>query len=179
MARPVVHTGFRDYELTGKFTPEFIHDYEYWCKRIFFKWSLFTDFETFYQICWEALLSKIDQFDPSIATIQTFCISRINNEAWRLYMKNKGRRPEIDCTDPVIQGDLTAKSMTELFEVFTDFANYAKQYGIEVNIDELYKQYTSEEETPAMVAFTCWRAKNKDIRGRYDLIKKRKCTNLQ
>ena len=178
MPRTVKHTGFQDYVTMGKFTPEFIHDYEYWCKRIFFKWSLFTDFENFYQICWEALLDKINEFDPKIATIQTFCISRINNEAWRLYMKNKGRRPEIDCSDPVIQGDLVAKDDLEIYEMFSDFIKYAEKYGISVNVKELYKDYSSNEETPAMVAFAAWRAKRKDIIGRNDLEKKRKKTVL-
>ena len=171
MARPVKHTGFQDYLTTGKFTPEFIHDYEYWCKRIFFKWSLFTDFENFYQICWEALLSKINEFDPSIATIQTFCISRINNEAWRLYMKNKGRAPEIDSDDPVIQGNLVDRNTTELFEIFEDFRKYCNGYGIDVNIKNLYQEYSAGEETPALIAFASWRAKRKDIGGRNDIFK--------
>ena len=190
MAKQPKYSGFTSYLANHEFTPEFIHDYKYWCWKIYKRWTLFTDFDNFYSICWEALLSKIDEFDPTIATIQTFCISRINNEAWRFYMANKtqSKRPEIDSDDPVIQSDLVARSDTEMFEIFSDFEKYANSLGVKVNLNELYAQYietvrhekngnserTVIEETAPMIAFAAWRAMNRDVLGRNDIIKKRK-----
>ena len=70
------YNGFASYLTTGTFTDEFIKDYKYWCKRIYGQWKgLQMEFDTFYETCWEALLTKINQFDPNRATIQTFCIN--------------------------------------------------------------------------------------------------------
>lgn len=163
------YTGFESYLKNHEFTPEFISDYQYWCKRIFKNWTLFTEFENFYGICWAALLDKdkgISHFDPNIATIQTFCISRINNEAWRLYMKNKTIRPEVDCDDPIIQGSLSDKgNEKELFDVFHDFELYANSLGVSVNIKELYEDYTENKYSAPMIAFTSWRAMNNEVGG--------------
>lgn len=172
------HTGFQDYVDTGKFTPQFINDYQYWCKRIFRQWSLFVDFDTFYSICWEALLSKINEFDPKIATIQTFCISRINNEAWRLYMKNKTRRPEIDSDSAVIANTLEATKVdNDLFEQFYSFQLYANSLGVQVDLKAFYDQYSSGQKTPAMIAFLSWRVHNKQLEGRNDLQKRQRQAN--
>lgn len=170
------HTGFEDYLTTGTFTPEFIHDYEYWCKRIFYKWKkLAIDFDTFYETCWEALLTKIDLFDPTIATIQTFCISRINNEAWRFYMKYKTRRPEVDCNSEIVENTLTAETRIEdIKHSMDDFALYCNKQGVEVNIEELYKDYVEEKESAPMIVYTWWRATNREVRGRNDICKKRR-----
>ncbi len=176
MAKQQKYSGFTSYLEKHEFTPEFVHDYKYWCWKIFKRWTLFTDFDNFYSICWEALLNKINKFNPEIATIQTFCISRINNEAWRLYMKNKFAKPEIDSDDPVIQSDLVARSETELYEVFSDFERYANSLGVKVNLKELYKEYTeydgkSEKESAPLIAFAAWRAMNNDVGGRNDILK--------
>ena len=182
MAKQPKYSGFTSYLTNHEFTPEFIHDYKYWCWKIYKRWTLFTDFDNFYSICWEALLSKINEFDPTISQIQTFCISRITNEAWRFYMGNKTRskRPEIDSDDPVIQSDLVAKSDVELFEVFSDFERYANSLGVKVNLEELYKEYTeydgkSETESAPLIAFASWRAMRKDVSGRNDIFKRKRC----
>jgi hypothetical protein len=173
------YNGFTSYVTTGTFTPEFIHDYKYWCWKIFKRWTLFTDFDNFYSICWEALLTKIPEFDPKISQIQTFCISRINNEAWRLYMKNQASGREIDADDPVIQGELIARSETELFETFSDFERYANSLGVEVNLKELYAMYSeydkdSKVEPAPLIAFAAWRAMRHDIGGRDDIQKRKR-----
>ena len=185
------YSGFTSYLTTHTFTPEFIHDYKYWCWKIFKRWTLFTDFDNFYSICWNALLSKINEFDPNIATIQTFCISRINNEALRLWTNNKqqAKRGETDCDNPVIQNELIARSETDIYEMFSDFERYANSLGVEVNLEELYAEYTNVihhelddkekkmkttiVETPAMIAFAAWRAMRKDIGGRNDIQSKK------
>ena len=184
MAKQPKYSGFTSYLTTHTFTPEFIHDYKYWCWKIYKRWTLFTDFDNFYSICWEALLSKINEFDPAIATIQTFCISRINNEAWRFYMKNKLKKQEIDSDDPVIQSDLIAKSDTDLFEVFSDFEKYANSLGVKVNLEELYKEYTeydskSDKESAPLIAFAAWRAMRKDVGGRDDIFKRKRRTSAK
>jgi len=176
MAKQPKYSGFTSYLTTHTFTPEFIHDYKYWCWKVYKRWTLFTDFDNFYSLCWEALLSKIAEFDPKISQIQTFCISRINNEAWRLYMKNKIAKTEVDSDDPVIQSDLIAKSETELYEMFSDFERYANSLGVEVNLQELYKVYTeydgkSEKESAPLIAFAAWRAMDKSVVGRNDIFK--------
>ena len=168
------YSGFTSYLEKHEFTPEFIHDYKYWCWKIYKRWTLFTDFDNFYSICWEALLSKINESDPAIATIQTFCISRINNEAWRFYMKNKTAKQEIDSDDPVIQSDLIARSETEMYEMFSDFERDANSLGVSVNLKELYKDYTEEKDSAPMIAFAAWRAMNKDVGGRNDIFKKQR-----
>lgn len=189
------YSGFTSYLTTGTFTPEFVHDYKYWCWKIYKRWTLYTDFDTFYSICWEALLKKIKEFNPKIATIQTFCISRINNEAMRIWTYNKTKvkqgRVEVDSDNPVIQGDLVARSETELFDMFHDFELYAATFGIKVNIPELYKLYTTykpeskikdkskqaeqKEESAPLIAFAAWRAMRKDVGGRTDIEPKKKC----
>lgn len=181
MAKQSKYSGFTSYLTNHEFTPEFIHDYKYWCWKIYKRWTLFTDFDNFYSICWEALLAKLPEFDPKISQIQTFCISRITNEAWRFYMSNKtkSKRPEIDSDDPVIQSDLVAKSDTELFEVFSDFERYANSLGVKVNLEELYKEYTeyddkSETESAPLIAFAAWRAMRKDVGGRNDIFKRKR-----
>lgn len=154
----VKHTGFESYLTTGTFTTEFIHDYEYWCKRIFFQWKkLAVDFETFYAICWEALLSRINDFDPGIATIQTFCISRINNEAWRLYMKKKTRKPEVDVDSDLMKNTLEYTSR-ETMRSLGEFESYCNGMGVEVNMKELYSQYIQGNETAPVIAYAWWKA---------------------
>ena len=170
------YTGFEQYLTTKEFTPDFIHDYKYWCWKIFKRWTLFIDFDTFYSKCWEALLEKINEFNPKIATIQTFCISRINNEAWRFYMKNKTKRPEIDSDSPVIQNTLQYEgNEKDRFEVFSDFVKYADSLGVKVNVEELYADYTEGVDSAPMIAFATWRAMNKDIGGRNDIFKRKRC----
>lgn len=171
------YTGFEQYLEKHEFTPDFIHDYKYWCWKIFKRWTLFIDFDTFYSRCWEALLEKINEFDSKIATIQTFCISRINNEAWRFYMKNKTARVEIDTENPVIQNTLTHNSNDiDNYEMFSDFERYANSLGVQVNVKELYADYTECKESAPMIAFAAWRAMNKDIGGRNDILKTKRRT---
>jgi hypothetical protein len=164
-AKKQKYTGFSSYLVEHKITKEFVRDYEYWTKKIFYHWKLFTDYETFQSICWEALLSKLPEFDPSIATIQTFCLSRINNEAWRFYMKTKNRKVEIDCENPVIQGDLIQEPETNPAVMFCDFVRYAKSMGVWVDVDELYNDYKEEKCTPATLAFTSWKMRENDVGG--------------
>lgn len=151
------YTGFTSYLTTGTFTKEFIHDYEYWCKRIYFQWKKLTvDFESFYAICWEALLTKINEFDPSIATIQTFCISRINNEAWRLYMKVKGKKPEVDVDSDVVKNTVEY-SESNMNESLNEFESWCRSKGVSVNKDELYSDYIEGKESPGMLAYSWWK----------------------
>lgn len=154
------YTGFLSYLETKTFTPEFINDYNYWCKKIFNQWSLFTDLENFTGRCWEALLSKINEFDPSIATIQTFCISRINNEAWRIYMKNKQRKPEVDSDDPVYQSDLSFISNYEQTDEIQSFIQYANKRGVQVDEDELIADLTDNKITPTKIVWAWWKEHN-------------------
>lgn len=149
--------GFASYLSEHKITKEFIKDYEYWTKKIFYHWKLFTTYENFQSICWEALLSKLPEFDPEIATIQTFCLSRINNEAWRFYMKTKSKRIEIDCENPVLQADLVYKPGTEVYLLFSDFVRYCNKMDVEVDVDELYKDYSEEKYTAPLIAFVAWK----------------------
>lgn len=153
--------GFESYLETGEFTPEFMHDYEYWCRKIFRRWTLFVDFDAFYGQCWEALLSKIKEFDPNIATIQTFCISRINNEAWRRYMKNKTVRPEVDCDSPVMENTLTARDEVVSRNSLVDFALWCKNArGVDVDLDALYADCSEGIETPASLVYAWWKTAN-------------------
>jgi hypothetical protein len=156
------YCGFSSYLVEHKITKEFITDYEYWTKKIFYHWKLFTDYETFQSICWEALLSKLPEFDPEIATIQTFCLSRINNEAWRFYMKTKAKKIEIDCENPVLQSELVYKSGTNVYFLFSDFVRYAKSMDIDVDVDELYKDYSEEKQSPPVLAFVAWKQYNNE-----------------
>ena len=151
--------GFSSYLIEGKITKDFIKDYEYWITKIFYHWKLFVDFETFKSICWEALLSKLPEFDPNIATIQTFCLSRINNEAWRMFTKLKSKKVEIDCESPVLQSELVARDESNPYFIFEGFVKYANSLGVEVNVDELYDDYKEEKWTPGMIAFSAWKVK--------------------
>jgi len=173
------YTGFESYLTTGTFTKEFIHDYEYWCKRIFFQWKkLAMDFDTFYETCWEALLTKIDMFDPKIATIQTFCISRINNEAWRAYMayKTKKKRPEVDCNSELMENTLTYENEDAITSL-SAFVDYCNRMGVTVNFDELYSDYVEEKDSAPMIAYAWWRASNREVGGRNDISKERRRAN--
>lgn len=89
-------------------------------------------------------------------------------------MKNKTAKQEIDSDDPVIQSDLIAKSETEMYEIFSDFERYANSLGVNVNLKELYKDYTEEKDSAPMIAFAAWRAMNKDVGGRNDIFKKQR-----
>ena len=177
MSNDKKYTGFESYLTTGTFTKEFIHDYEYWCKRIFFHWKkLAVDFDTFYETCWEALLSKIDMFDPSIATIQTFCISRINNEAWRFYMKYKTKRQEVDSDSDVIKNTLEDEREDTLL-ILEEFERYCNSLGVTVNMKELYNDYIEQKDSAPIIAYAWWRANNKEVGGRNDISKERRRTN--
>lgn len=157
------YTGFSSYLITHTITKEFVKDYEYWTKKIFYHWKLFTDYENFQSICWEALLSKLPEFDPNIATIQTFCLSRINNEAWRFYMKTKTKRIEIDCENPVLQSELISKDETNIQLFFDGFIKYASRLNISVNIIELYNEYKENKMSPAMIAFASWKLRERSV----------------
>lgn len=169
------HFGFSSYLETGKITQEFITDFEYWSKKIFYHWKFYIPFEEFQSTCWEALLSKLPEFDPNIATIQTFCLSRINNECLRLYMKNKQKKVEIDCENPVLQSELIADDDKTPFLLFTDFTQYALKMGVIVNVDELYNDYKEGINSPGMIAYASWRLRNKEVEGSND-FSKRRCT---
>lgn len=171
------HNGFASYLENHEFTSEFINDYKYWCKRIYYQWKkLATDFDTFYEHCWEALLTKINDFNPEIATIQTFCISRINNEAWRFYMKYQTRKIEIDTDNEVIQNTLTLPEYDEWKDDLYDFQLYCNKMGVKVNLKELYEDYTEQKESAPMIAYAWWKAKNKEVVGRDDISKTRRRT---
>jgi hypothetical protein len=180
------YNGFASYLTTGTFTKEFIADYEYWCKRIFWQWKgLQMEFDTFYETCWEALLTKIDEFDPKVATIQTFCISRINNEAWRRYMKIKnGKDNETDVDSDVLKNTLESnENIEEKERPFDDFIRYCNTMGIMVNKKELIREYYSYNEndsktSPVMLAYAWWRATNNEVGGRDDIFSKRKRQSL-
>jgi len=167
-------SGFKEYLIYKKFTPNFIHDFDYWCKKIYKRWKYLTEYEDFHAICWEALLTKIDQFDPSIATIQTFCISRINNEALRIYMKNKQKRIEIDCDDPVLQDELKYEDGQNIYLLFEGFVKYAQSLGVTVNVDKLFEDYTEEKYSPPVLAFISWKLENEGVGGRDDISKRKR-----
>lgn len=168
------YTGWASYLTEHKITPEFVKDFDYWIWKIFYHWKLFMDFEEFKSNCWEALLSKLPEFDPEIATIQTFCLSRINNECWRAYMKIKQRKPEITCDDPVLQPQLIAAEPESEYFMFEDFVKYANSMGVCVNVDELYCDLKEEKKTPPVIAFVAWKLKNKELEGRDDFPKGRR-----
>ena len=156
------YTGFESYLVTHEITEDFINDFNYWCKRVFFQWKkLNSDLDTFYEACWEALLVKLPEFDPSIATIQTFCISRINNEAWRFYneaVKVK-KRGEVDYDSDVIKGTLCCPENPIPAE-FEDFRLYCLNMGVEIDLEAFYSDYIESdkngEETAPMVVYTWW-----------------------
>lgn len=153
--------GFASYLEEHKITPEFVKDFDYWIKKIFYHWKLYVDYDTFRSVCWEALLTKLPEFDPNIATIQTFCLSRINNEAWRMFTKLRSKRVEIDCESPVLQSDLIARSETSPYMIFNGFIKYARDMGVEVNMNELYNDYKEERWSPGMIAYLAWEIKRK------------------
>jgi len=170
------YSGFESYLVKREFTPEFIKDYEYWCKRIYWQWKgLQMEFDTFYETCWEALLTKIDEFDPSISKIQTFCISRINNEAWRAWMKIKNHAPEQDCNSPVVENTVEAINTDEVMDSINDFARYCNKKGVSIDIDKFYKDYTEytdkKEYSAPLIVYAWWRGKNREVGGRYDIQK--------
>ncbi len=172
------YSGFESYLTTGTFTPEFIEDYKYWCKRIYWQWKgLQMEFDTFYEICWEALLTKINEFNPKVATIQTFCISRVNNEAWRAYMKIKNRKPEQDCNSPVIENTVEAVDTDEVMANINDFARYCNKKGVSIDIDAFYADYSEGKDTAPVIAYASWRAKNKEIGGMYGFQKAKRRAN--
>ena len=164
-AKKQKYFGFASYLEKHEITPEFVKDYEYWTKKIFYHWNLYTDYDIFQSVCWEALLTKLPEFDPNIATIQTFCLSRINNEAWRMFMKLKSKKVEIDCESPVLQPDLVAKSETNPSLLFLDFVRYAERLGVKVNVDELYDDYKEEKWTAPVIAFCAWKLRNNEVGG--------------
>ena len=176
------YNGFASYLTTGTFTDEFIKDYKYWCKRIYGQWKgLQMEFDTFYETCWEALLTKINQFDPNRATIQTFCISRINNEAWRAYMKIKSGHSESDIDSDVLKNTLESSDIDigEDSRPFDDFIRYCNTMGIIVDREALVKEYYSYNEkedkpSPVILAYAWWRVKNNEVRGRDDIQTKRR-----
>ena len=169
------HNGFTSYLTEHKFTEEFIEDFKYWTKRIYWNWrGLGIEFDTFLETCWEALLTKIDEFDENIATIQTFCISRINNEAWRFYMKNKTRKIEIDCDSEVIKNTLEEPLKEDIMENLSDFIIYCSKKGITVNKIEFLKEYTENKKSPAMIAYAYWRMSQNEIGGRNDFPERRR-----
>ena len=175
------YNGFASYVTTGKFTEEFIKDYKYWCKRIYNQWKgLQMEFDTFYEICWEALLTKIPNFDPKIATIQTFYISRINNEAWRAYMKIKSGHSESDIDSDVLKNTLESDiNVGEDQRPIDDFIRYCNTMGIIVDRKAFIKEYYSyndkeDKASPAMLAYAWWRVANNEVRGRDDIQTKRR-----
>ena len=148
------YTGFLDYVKYGEFTENFIKDFEYWAKKIFKRWTLFIDFDEFYSNCWYALCSKIHEFDSNIATIQTFCISRINNEAWRQYQKNKQAHIVSDIEDPVIFNQCFCENENDF--LFYDFLNYLKSYDVDIsNIKSI-----EDLSYPYQVLYARWVKKN-------------------
>ena len=157
--------GFSSYLEKHEITKEFIKDYEYWTRKIFYHWNLYTDYDIFQSICWEALITKLPEFDPKIATIQTFCLSRINNEAWRMFMKLKSKKAEIDCESPVLQPDLVAKDEENPTLLFDGFVRYANSLGVEVDLDELYNDYKEEKWSAPMIAFCAWKIKDGNVGG--------------
>jgi hypothetical protein len=173
------YSGFESYLDKHEFTDDFIKDYEYWCKRIYWQWKgLQMEFDTFYEICWEALLKKISEFDPAISKIQTFCISRINNEAWRAYMKIKNRKPEKDCNSPVVENTVEAINEDEVMDSINDFARYCNKKGVSIDIAKFYDDYTECKENSApLIVYAWWRAKNKEVGGRYDIQKTKRHIN--
>ena len=133
------------------------------------------EFDTFYITCWEALLKKIDEFDPKVATIQTFCISRINNEAWRAYMKIKSGKAETDVDSDIMKNTLEASDDTiEIEQSLDNFIMYCNTLGIMVNREAFIKEYYSNEKSAPMLAYAWWRVTNKEVRGRDDFQTKRK-----
>ena len=159
----VKHLGFASYLETGTFTDEFLKDFDYWCKRIYNGWKFLTDYDDFRMICWEALLKKLPEFDPSISKIQTFCISRISNEAWRLYTFNQARKKKGDNEDvnnPVLENTLTTEE-----EIVDDwvvsFEKYCEKKGVSVSGNEIENailQYKLEgKKSPLVIAFSYWK----------------------
>ena len=172
--------GFASYLETGTITEEFITDFEYWTRKIFFHWNLYNaNIDDFQAVCWEALLSKLPEFNPAIATIQTLCISRINNECWRAYMKNKNAKVEIDCENPVLQSDLIEREDLSPYLLFYNFVRYCNRFGVEVDVDELYNDYKEGVDSPGMLAYASWQMKNNEVEGRNDISKKRRRASVK
>lgn len=113
-------------------------DFEYWCRRTFRKWTLFVPFEEYYSQCWVALMERLPNFDPSIATIQTLCISTANNECWRIYMKNKTAmsHPEDGLEETRQLGSADGRG-----EAFAELRSVLSSLGIECAPEELEREY--------------------------------------
>ena len=120
-------------------------------------------------------VTKINEFDPSISKIQTFCISRINNEAWRAWMKIKNHTPEQDCNSPVVENTVEAINTDEVMDSINDFARYCNKKGVSIDIDKFYKDYTEytdkKEYSAPLIVYAWWRGKNREVGGRYDIQK--------
>lgn len=151
--------GFAHYAETGKIDSDFIHDFNYWIGVVYHRWSLFIEYDDFYSICWTALMARLPLFDPKIATIQTYCISTINNEAWRRYMKNKATRPECDCDDEVV----ATKLYTEVDNIkkFQTYIEQAKSLNIKVEEDWLEMKYQKQDDDIFTSTLNWWVLKQK------------------
>lgn len=159
------YQGFSSYLINHTITEEFCKDFNYWCKRIYKGWKFLTEYEDFYMICWEALLSQLPTFNPKVATIQTFCISRISNEAWRQFMQNKSKKnsPTEDITEPEILNSLYSED-TSLSTDYLNFSIYCNKLGFDVNIKQLdrYVQIFNKEGTlsDCVIAYLYWKITN-------------------
>lgn len=155
------HDGFLTYLTTKTFTNDFITDYEYWCHRIFRGWTLFIDFDEFYNKCWEELLDKLREkpFDPSVATFQTYVISTITASAQRIWMKNKSYRnhPEVDCDDPIISNSVSMND--SYFSLFEPMIRFADKLDLEVDLDEVDAIYQENDKTIVAKAVDWWKLK--------------------
>ena len=92
-------------------------------------------------------------------------------------MKNKTRKPEIDCDSPVVENTVETPDIYEAIESIEDFERYCNKKGVTINIQEFYKDYTEEKYTAPVIAYTWWKAKNNEVGGRYDIQKRKRRVN--
>lgn len=159
------YNGFASYLTTGEITKEFVTDFEWWARKYFRQWTLFMEWDDFYAQCWEALMEGLPSFDPKVATIQTFCISRISNECWRIYMGNKTKKAENDIDDPSVNCNIQSVETTNVdvpHDVyFNTFSEYAYNLGVKVDINKLYADYVEGNITDAVKTFSWWYMKER------------------
>ena len=93
-------------------------------------------------------------------------------------MKYKSRKIEIDTDNEVIQNTLTLPDYDEWKKDLYDFQLYCNKMGVKVNLKELYIDYTEQKESAPMIAYAWWKAKNKELAGRYDVKPRRRTSKV-
>jgi len=152
-----LRTGFTTFKHYGDLSKDFIDDVNFMISKVYSQWSLYEDEEEFNSSCWTKIIKSLPIYDSACGALSTFLNRVVWNEATRIHSKHKKMAMD-DITEKINLDPLWRKHHEDHHDFLhrdrvCTFARRAFNMGVYIDQQELYKNYSLGNLSPAVKSF--------------------------